>query len=1544
LQIADQFCTSEKDACGVGFIYRPENSNRIVKEALTALARMEHRGACGADGITSDGAGIMTVLPLSLFEREGWRTSERTAVGMFFLPHEQEAWQLCRQLSERFLKAEGFEIQGWRHVPLNENVLGPQARETAPQIQQLFIEAPTSWSSADIDCKLLAARKRLSHFVWSLGEPYRAFYVVSLSARTIVYKGMVRSQELPAFYLDLANPHYKSTFAVYHRRFSTNTLPNWRLAQPFRVLGHNGEINTVMGNRVWMQCRETVLEEELTQKFGPYPSSTAPGASLSAPGVYSCDEYENQRYSLLPLVSRKSSDSGSLDNTIELLMCLGRSPESAIMQLIADAHRNNFEYDGHPEIAAFNDYFAGTQEPWDGPALIVYSDGNTVGAKLDRNGMRPARYTVLKDGSVFLSSETGVVDFDDAEVQSKGRLGPGQMMVVDIASGRLKCNLQLKLEVACEHPYSDWLKEQRIEFACGPFADGIKLADSELLGLQMAYGYGKEDVAQILNVMASVGHEPVYSMGDDTPLAVLSAQPRLLYDYFKQRFAQVTNPPIDHLRERLVMSLDSYLGKQTGWHQPTPEGARLIHLTSPIINEAELKALCEREDFPAVRLSLLFDIGTSLHQALEELCQKAVRAVEEGAAILVLSDRGVGPRQGALPPLLALGAVHHELVRLGLRLQASIVVEAAQCWATHHFACLFGFGAEAVCPYLAFEIVRHATRDTSVKNVVDLSIEAAQANYKLAVEEGLLKVLSKMGISSLSSYIGAQIFECIGLGPELSARCFKGTTSRIGGKELPDIEREILDAHRRAFPFGHKQLINFGMISPRTGGEYHGNNPKIVRALHQALGISQKVVSLQERQEQFQQYSSLVRDRPPSALRDMLAFKSDRRPIALDQVESAEAIVKTFCTGGMSLGALSKESHEMLAIAMNRLGAKSNSGEGGEDPQRYYPIADVTEDGTSKSFPGLRGLKAGDTAGSAVRQVASARFGVTPEYLVTARQLEIKIAQGAKPGEGGQLPAHKVSKYIAKLRRAKEGMALISPPPHHDIYSIEDLAQLIYDLRQVSKKAKISVKLVAQVGVGAVAVGVAKANADIIQVSGNDGGTGASALSSIKHAGAPWELGLVEVHRSLLENNLRHRVLLRVDGGLKSGWEIVVAAMLGANEYGFGSIALIAQGCIMARICHTNNCPVGITSQKEKLRERFTGIPDQIVEFFLFIAEEVRLTLAELGYTSLSDVLGRSDLLKAKVTAAGDRTERVNLDYLLQDAAVGNDWKSIEQEPHHDDESLNDLILADAEVDYAIKNHQAVIKAFPIKNTDRSVGAAVGGKLAGLYGDTGFKGKLALIFEGVAGQSFGAFIVDNVKLTLTGEANDYVGKGMGGGEIVVKFPQSAAYESWQNVIVGNTCLYGATGGSLFCAGQAGERFAVRNSGAQAVVEGTGDHGCEYMTGGAVVVLGRVGRNFAAGMTGGLAYVLDLDGDFVADKYCGESDKQLQPVPAQSPSEAHLRQLIDLHLLATGSKCAETILNNWNSYLPLFKQIVPAGEENNELFLNQGLNSRRMQSI
>jgi len=1508
---------SERDACGVGLIYRPRFTHEVLESALSALACMEHRGACGADRDTGDGAGILTAIPWQLLELDGYKSEDIGAVGVVYLPPGYE--DSCRRDTEALFAEEGLTILGWRDVPVRREVLGPLALSTCPTILQVIVGKVEAASSSDFDSRLMIARKRLINSI-RRKEGCDDFYIASLSRKTIVYKGMVRSSVLRDFYLDLQNPLYISNFAVFHRRFSTNTFPRWALAQPFRMLGHNGEINTLLGNRTWMRAREPVLE---------HPA------------------YFGREQDLQPVISNAGSDSGNLDNALEMLVNAGHSPEAALMQLMPEAYRNQPALDAYPEIVDFYDYHSALQEPWDGPALIVYSDGRTAGAILDRNGLRPARYTILSDGSFILSSETGVVPFQSEAVIEKGRLGPGQMIVVDLDTGEIKKNWQVKEVVARAHPYGEWIRAERKTLVRQEFSRPDRAIKAEqLLQEQLAFGYGKEDIFNIVGGMAQTANEPIFSMGDDTPVAVLSRQPRVLFDYFKQRFAQVTNPPIDPLREKLVMSLDTYLGRRTNLLHPVQFAAKALHLTTPILNELELESLDSLgSDYSCRRISLLFDVdGADLDGAITRICSEAVDAVRDGKTILILNDRGVNARQAAIPSLLAVGAVHHHLIREGLRLNCSLIIETGQCWSTHHFACLLGYGAQAICPYLALETVRDwyfsgpiqalvneakyiGTDQPNIKVApfIGLSVHKAQLNYVKAAEEGILKIISKMGISVLMSYIGAQIFECVGLGPKVIERCFNGTTSRLGGLEFEDIARECLRFHETAFG-DNPAVQDFGNMVYRNGGEYHGNNPELVRALHAGLGLTKRARDV-SKEDNFRKYSELVRERDPYALRDLLEFKSDRQPIALDEVESVQEIVHRFCTGGMSLGALSKESHEVLAIAMNRLGAMSNSGEGGEDPNRYYPIKNVQPDGTSPDFPGLFALKEGDHAASAIRQVASARFGVTPEYLVTSKQLEIKIAQGAKPGEGGQLPAHKVSEYIGWLRRAKPNMSLISPPPHHDIYSIEDLAQLIFDLRQVNNRAKISVKLVSQIGIGTVAAGVAKADADIVQISGHDGGTGASPLGSIKNAGVPWELGLAETHQVLRANQLRERVRLRVDGGLRSGWEVVTAAMLGADEFGFGSIALIAEGCIMARVCHTNNCPVGITSQKESLRKKFPGTPEPVVEFFLFIAEEVRMTLAQLGYKSIAEVVGRTDLLQPRDASSLGKKAVLDLDCLLRHAAASQleqsrSANSVDSVNSVGVLTLNDSILGDEDVKNAIENQQIATKSYPIINTDRTVGARISGEIARRWGNDGFQGSIDLKFTGAAGQSFGAFNVRNVCLELTGEANDYVGKGMNGGRITIKPSPGVQYNSWQNVLVGNTCLYGATGGALYVAGQAGERFAVRNSGATAVVEGAGDHCCEYMTGGTVVILGPIGRNFAAGMTGGLAYVLD-EQESVEALLNADEGKRIQRLT--SAAAASLKRLLEEHLSFTGSLRAKMILENWADYLAQFWQVVPLAE-------------------
>ncbi|MCP9917305.1 glutamate synthase large subunit [Cyanobium sp. ATX 6F1] len=1494
----------EKDACGVGFLARlsGEASHWILSQALRGLGCMEHRGGCGADGDSGDGAGILCGIPWSFLE-EVWPEVAavppgRRGLGMVFLPADPELREQARRFCDGEAQRLGLRPVGWRPVPVDPAVLGPLARTTAPVIEQWLVEGSEGGDA--LEALLFRCRRRIgdrAREAWGPGPV--DLYFASISGRTVVYKGMVRSEVLAAFYGDLRDPRFEVSFAVYHRRFSTNTLPRWPLAQPMRLLGHNGEINTLLGNLNWAKAAESHLDEVWGE---------------AAPD-------------LKPVVNDAFSDSANLDATLELMVRGGRPITDSLMTLVPEAFRLQPELENRQAIQAFYEYSACVQEPWDGPALLVFSDGRSVGATLDRNGLRPARYCVTNDGLVVMGSETGVVELEESSIIEKGRLGPGQMLAVDLEQGRLLYNWDVKAEAAERHPYGTWLAERRRSLAPQPWEDERHLRDLELLQLQTAVGFSAEDLDLIIEDMAGAGKEPTYCMGDDIPLAVLSSKPHLLYDYLKQRFAQVTNPPIDPLREKLVMTLEMNLGRRGSALRPQADGAQVLHLSTPVLNEAELAAL-PQQGLATATLSTLMPVlagPKGLEQAVGELCHAAVEAVRSGSQILILSDRaGGGITAGTtyIPSLLAVGAVHHHLLDLGLRLQCSLVVDTAQCWSTHHLACLIGFGASAVCPWLTLETTRHWLVHPKTQALMErgklppLDASSAQANVRKALEDGLRKILSKIGISLLASYHGAQIFEAIGLGADLIKLAFTGTTSRVAGLSLPDLASETLAFHAKAFPELNRTKLEFmGFVQYRTGGEFHLNSPEMAKALHAAVAAGPGY-------DHFSTYKTLLEHRPVTALRDLLQLRPAPTPLPLDQVESVESICARFCTGGMSLGALSREAHEVLAVAMNRIGGKSNSGEGGEDPARYHPLNDVDASGHSPTLPTLKGLRNGDSACSAIKQIASGRFGVTPEYLRSGRQLEIKVAQGAKPGEGGQLPGPKVDAYIGWLRNSKPGVALISPPPHHDIYSIEDLAQLIHDLHQVHPAAKVSVKLVSEIGIGTIAAGVAKANADVIQISGHDGGTGASPLSSIKHAGSPWELGLTEVHRSLLQNGLRDRVLLRADGGLKTGWDVILAALLGAEEFGFGSVAMIAEGCIMARVCHTNNCPVGVATQKEALRKRFTGLPEHVVSFFLFVAEEVRQLLSVLGVARLEDLIGRTELLEPRSIAL-TKTRSLDLSCLLDPIAGADDRSWLRHAPvaHGNGPILEDDLLADIDVIEAIESHGRVSRSLAIVNTDRSVGARLAGEIAARHGNTGFHGAVNLRFKGASGQSFGAFLLQGMELRLEGEANDYVGKGINGGRIVV-VPPPAVSEAGRQVILGNTCLYGATGGELFALGRAGERFAVRNSGARTVVEGTGDHCCEYMTGGVVVVLGSTGRNVAAGMTGGVAFLLDEQGA-LSSRLNGETvTLHSLETPEQ---ERLLKPLLEAHLEHTGSLRAAEILANWPQWRGRFKVLVPPSE-------------------
>ncbi|ERN39908.1 glutamate synthase domain 2 protein [Rubidibacter lacunae KORDI 51-2] len=1508
-----RWLVEERDACGVGVIatQSARASHRLIEQALIALGCLEHRGGCSADRDSGDGAGLMSAVPWAVLDK--WLQAngsecpapERSAVAMAFLPVDTDRAAAARQCVEQVLQQHNLQLLGWREVPVRPEVLGPQARENAPRIEQAIVTSVGLVGDA-LEKALYLARAEINKAIAAcaaIADPDE-FYICSFSSRTIVYKGMVRSAVLGEFYLDLQNPDFVSPFAVYHRRFSTNTMPKWPLAQPMRLLGHNGEINTLLGNINWMVARE---------------------ADLANSHAWSAGELD----ALKPLVDQHKSDSANLDSVMELLVRSGRSPLEAIAVMVPEAYDNQPDLDDYPEIVDYYEYYSGIQEPWDGPALLAFGDGKIVGAALDRNGLRPARYSITKDGYVVIGSEAGIVDLPEADIVEKGRLGPGQVIAVDLERHEILKNWDIKQRIAQAHPYGEWVRAARQVVEPSKFATECILDPIDALRAQTAFGYNAEDVAMVVVPMATQAKEPTFCMGDDTPLAVLSAKPRLLYDYFKQRFAQVTNPPIDPLRESLVMSLGMLLGDRGNILEIVPANARQLKIESPVLNEAELSQV-KVSGFEVAELSTLFAVADGpdgLAAAVQRLQSAAEAAVRAGKQILILSDRagtGISEEYSYIPPLLAVGSVHHHLIRTGLRCRASLVVDTAQCWSTHHFACAIGYGASAICPYLALETLRQWWHDPKTQKMMDngridrLSCQDALKQYRKAVEMGLLKILSKMGISLLSSYHGAQIFEAIGLGPELVDLAFAGTTSRLGGMTPAELAQETVVFHRRAFPsLKGKKLENFGFYNYRPGGEYHMGSPEMSKALHKAVRG--------EGYDHYEVYKRYLTERPVTALRDLLDFDSDRAAIAIDGVESVESIVKRFCTGAMSLGSLSREAHETLAIAMNRIGGKSNSGEGGEDPMRYLVVQDADADGNSPTFSHLKGLLDGDTANSATKQVASGRFGVTPEYLMSGRQIEIKMAQGAKPGEGGQLPGKKVSPYIAMLRRSKPGVPLISPPPHHDIYSIEDLAQLIFDLHQINPDAGVSVKLVAEIGIGTVAAGVAKANADVIQISGHDGGTGASPLSSIKHAGGPWELGVTEVHRTLLQNDLRDRVLLRADGGIKTGWDVLIAALMGAEEYGFGSVSMIAEGCIMARVCHTNNCPVGVATQQEHLRKRFPGTPEHVVNFFYFVAEEVRMLLARLGYRSLKDIIGRGDLLKVRADAVVTKTQHLleGLSCLTDLPDVRDDRAWLEHESvHSNGPVLDDKILADPEIAAAICNQGSIVKHLKTVNTDRSVGARVAGRIAKQYGDAGFEGEIRLNFTGAAGQSFGAFNLTGMTLHLTGVANDYVGKGMNGGEIVVVPPADAGYDPAENAAIGNTCLYGATGGVLYADGRAGERFAVRNSVGKAVILGAGDHCCEYMTGGVVVVLGTVGRNVGAGMTGGIGYFLDEE-----DKFPARVNPEIVSIQrvCTAAGEQQLKELVIAHAKRTGSCKSQQILAAWDEYLPQFWQVVPPSE-------------------
>ncbi len=1451
----------ERDACGVGFVAdrRGRHSHEILHSALVAVGAMSHRGAVAADAKTGDGAGVLTQIPFTLLRRD-LRLKVPNAdlgAGMIFLPQATDTARRARALIDAALEEGSVRVLGWRQVPVDPSALGDHARRTQPEIAQVVVARPQEMDDDAFERALYRLRRIVERRAAVDGL---SLYIPSLSRATIVYKGLFVSPQLPRFYPDLTDDAYETAIAVFHQRYSTNTYPSWPLAQPFRLLAHNGEINTLQGNLTWMAAREAALR--------------------SRRWPVGLDD-------LRPIIQPDGSDSAMLDNVLELLTRSGRDLLHAMIMLVPSA------WEGVPDlpdaVRAFFEYHGCLVEPWDGPAALAFSDGRFAAATLDRNGLRPARYVVTRDGLVVVASAAGVVDVAPERVVEKGRLGPGQILAVDTYKGVVLHDDEIKGLCAMRHPYEDWVERHMVRLG-EVHTPAEYVVPANLLTQQRVFGFAAEDIERVLRAMVDERKDPVFSMGDDTPLAALTERPRMLAHYFRQRFAQVTNPAIDSLRERLVMSLAGYLGPQRSLLEEDPMHARLLHLPSPVLTGEMMGAIRTSAPVPTATLPVLFPASegpAGMRPALEALIEDARAAIAAGVGIIILTDQGASADRAPIPMLLAVSAVHHALIRRGLRSKTGLLVEAGEARDIHSIACLIGYGASAVHAYLAQQTIVAKAQDARDARQ---RIEA----WRQAVEDGLLKIMSKMGISTLSAYHGAQVFETVGMSAALIEEYFTGTPSRLGGADLDEIARMVLQRHANAF-HATGPLEEAGLVRFRRNGEYHAFNPYVVKALRTA--------ARGEGNGSHEKLADLVEGRPPTDVRDLLEFVP-ASPVPLDEVEPAEAIVKRFVTSAMSHGALSREAHETLAIAANRIGARSNSGEGGEDPTRYAPRPD------------------GDWSNSAIKQIASARFGVTPAYVLSASELEIKMAQGSKPGEGGQLPGHKVSEEIARIRRSQPGITLISPAPHHDIYSIEDLSQLIYDLKVVHPRARVAVKLVAEAGVGTIAAGVAKGFADTIQISGHAGGTGASPLDSIKHAGVPWELGLAETQRVLVASNLRGRVRLRVDGGLKVARDVVIAAMLGADEFGFGSAAVVALGCVMTRECHLNTCPVGIATQREDLRRKFLGKPENVIGYLIGLAEQVRKLLAALGVRRLDDIIGHADRLRPKPGIHAG----LNVGALLAEVAAGGDdghggsdrpRRCLVERNNRPDEHYDEIhllpLLPEIEAGRPTERH------LPIRNTHRTVGARLAGAIAARWGDVGLpEGAVRLHFVGTAGQSFGAFLLPGLHLRLVGEANDYVGKSMHGGEIVLTPPAPLLGESHRHVIAGNTLLYGATGGRFFAAGRVGERFAVRNSGAVAVVEGLGDHGCEYMTGGTVVVLGETGRNFGAGMTGGEVFVYDETGT-LPHRY----NTQLVTITRlEADDAARLHDLVAEHARATGSRRARMLLGNWEAHLMTFWKVAP----------------------
>ena len=1482
----------EHDSCGVGMVanIKGRKTHRIIEEGLEVLINLGHRGATGSDPETGDGAGVLVQMPHALFHREsetlGFHLPPdgQYGVGMVFLPPQPQAREMCRDLVSRAIADEGLELLGWRDVPVDPSKLGRDARDRAPYIGQVFVgpgkisPGDTGSDAARLERKLYVARKVIEHSIKESGlseEEADYFYVCSMSCNTIVYKGLLMAHQISGFYLDLRDELMISAFALVHSRFSTNTLGHWRLAHPYRYLAHNGEINTLRGNLNWMHARESQFASPL---FGSDMAKLAP---VMTPG---------------------DSDTASFDNALELLLMTGRELDHALLMMIPEA------WDQHETMPQkkkdFYEYHSALMEPWDGPAMMVSSNGRDIGAVLDRNGLRPFRYLVTTDDKLVMASETGVLDVPPGEVKFKGRLQPGRMFLVSLDEGRIIGDEELKQKLAARQPYGEWLADHKLSLDDLPVpAAPPAIASQEMSRQQRAFGYSVEELRMLTTPMAEHGYEAVGSMGNDAPLAVLSDQDQVLFNYFKQLFAQVTNPPLDAIREDLVTSLAAFIGSERNLFEETPEHCRQLKLHSPIIDNEDMARIKGLSTGPvrSIVLSALFDPnsgGQPLKAALDRLRREATQAVADGYAIIVLSDRGVGPGAAPVPSLLATGAVHHHLIRGGNRTKVGLVVETGEAREVHHFCLLIGYGAGAVNPYLALETVGALVDSGQVNGH---GPDYAMKNFIKANEKGVLKVMSKMGISTVQSYRGAQIFEAVGLNQEIIDEYFSWTPSRVGGIGLDAVEQESVQRHRAAYletkvPSGQELPLG-GAYQWRRDGEHHQWNPDTIARLQHAARTNDWNV--------YKQFARLSNDqsRRIATLRGLLEFKDDRTAIPIEEVEPASEIVKRFATGAASLGSISREAHETMAIAMNRLGARSNTGEGGEDYHRYT----LDDNGDSRS--------------SAIKQVASGRFGVTPNYLINATDLQIKMAQGSKPGEGGQLPGHKVDEYIGWVRRTTPGVELISPPPHHDIYSIEDLAQLIHDLKNINPDARIHVKLVAEVGVGTVAAGVAKGHGDVVLISGHDGGTGASPESSIKHAGLPWELGIAETQQVLVANGLRSRIAVQTDGQLKTGRDATIAALLGAEEFGFATSALVVSGCIMLRKCHLNTCSVGIATQDPELRSSFAGEPEHLVNYFTFVAEEMREVMAELGFRTVAEMIGRADILDTRKAIDHWKARGLDFSRLLhhQEAiSPGEPVYCTEEQDHGLERALDHQLIALSQP--ALRAREPVEINLPITNANRTVGAMLSGQVAKRYGEEGLpEGTVRINFSGSAGQSFGAFLAKGITLNLQGDTNDYFGKGMSGGRIVVTPHPDSPFTPEENIIIGNVAMYGATGGRAFIHGVAGERFCVRNSGVEAVVEAVGDHGCEYMTGGLVVVLGDTGRNFAAGMSGGIAFVYDKDSDFHIRFNDGLAD--LEPVTGEA-DVAILKEMIEEHHRHTGSHPAGKILGDWESHLPKFKKIMP----------------------